>query len=48
MHMKNIAKGKEKEASLAIIAEMKDAFDKAGQEAQPLADSKFVLTACAP
>lgn len=36
--MKNIAKGKEKEASLAIIAEMKDAFDKAGQEAQPLAD----------
>ena len=38
--MKNIAKGKEKEASLAIIAEMKDAFDKAGQEAQPLANRK--------
>lgn len=36
--MKNIAEGKEKEASLAIIAEMKDAFDKAGQEAYPLAD----------
>lgn len=36
--MKSIVKGKEKEAAPIIVAEIKNAFNKAGQEAQPIAD----------